>query len=646
MSYAEILHRVQILLQNQAEKFGFFLANPKVPTAKDSPQWIYPPAQLSVALRRSADKILDGKITIFSIDNYVLGATPIWNRDPKTGTLSPLKFGKTLNYRDENVVGDIKYLWEPSRHLHLVSLAQVYAASGEQKYLDGLAVHLSSWMDQCPYLGGPQWTSSLELGIRLINWSIVWQLVGGNESPLFAGDKGASLKAGWLKCIYQHMHFIRGHYSRFSSANNHLIGEASGLYIASLTWPFWPEVETWQQQARSILEQEALQQNFIDGVNKEQAISYQQFVLDFLLLPYLIAKANNKSFSERYLAMIESMLDYLASMMDVGGNLPMIGDADDGYAVKLSAEQDFCPYRSLLASGAVIFQRGDLKHKAGWLDEKTFALLGPAGQDSFQQLVASTDKLPVSTRFSKGGYYMLGSNFERPDEVRMVIDAGPLGYGGIAAHGHADALAIYLSVAGREILVDPGTYAYHTEQKWRDYFRGTSAHNTIRIDGLDQSEIGGNFMWLRKAAAVVETMEDSEEKARFIGSHDGYLSLADPVNHRRSVIFDKNKLSFLVTDEIGGEIGHNAEQFWHFSELCEVEFHQPNRIQVCQGPIQVEMTLDPALDIKLVTANEDMPSGWISRRFDHKQPIVTVVGKARIEGFASLTTELQIKNNS
>ena len=79
----------------------------------------------------------------------------------------------------------------------------------------------------------------------------------------------------------------------------------------------------------------------------------------------------------------------------------------------------------------------------------------------------------------------------------------PLGYLSIAAHGHADALSFTLSVGGNEILIDPGTFAYHTQKRWREYFRGTSAHNTLRVDGADQSVPGGNFLWTQHSQTRV-----------------------------------------------------------------------------------------------------------------------------------------------
>ena len=491
---------------------------------------------------------------------------------------------------------------------------------------------------------GAHWTSSLELGIRLINWSIVWQLVGGHDSPLFKDRQDEVFKQKWLTCIYQHIHFIKGHYSRFSSANNHLIGEAAGVFIAAQTWPYWPELKRWGKEAGAIIEQEALSQNHSDGVNKEQAISYQQFVLDFLLLPLLSAKANGETFSADYQRRIESMMEYMAAMMDSESNMPMIGDADDGYAVTLDHSQSFCPYRSLLGTGAVLFNRADFKAKAGGFDAKSFALLGAEGLAAFQALEPSGEP-NHNNAFTEGGYYILADKQGQAEEIRMIVDAGPLGYGGIAAHGHADALAVYLAVAGHEFLIDPGTYAYHTEQKWRNYFRGTSAHNTLRIDGLDQSEIGGNFMWLRKAEATVQCVEDSAERCVFEGSHDGYMQLPDPVSHSRRINFDKKSQAFDIEDKITAKNSHITEQYWHLSELIQVECLSNNRFILTNGQVRVQMDIDERLSVELITGDEALPLGWVSRSFDIKVPATTIVARSDALATCCLKTSIQVLAN-
>ena len=126
-----------------------------------------------------------------------IGFPPRWNRDPKTGIEAPLAFGKLLDYRDQDLVGDIKYLWEPNRHLHLVTMAQAYALTGDRRHYRALVEHLESWFIACPYGRGPNWASALELGIRLVNWSIAWQLVA---PALAQPSRTNSAAAGSPRC--------------------------------------------------------------------------------------------------------------------------------------------------------------------------------------------------------------------------------------------------------------------------------------------------------------------------------------------------------------------------------------------------------------------------------------------------------------
>ena len=274
------------------------------------------------------------------------------------------------------MVGNIKYLWEANRHLHLVTLAQAHALTGDARYAQGVRAHVDSWIEQCPVGRGPNWVSALELGIRLINWSLAWQLLGGSRSRLFADEDGAAFRERWLQAIYEQTRMIAGNLSRFSSANNHLIGEAAGVYVAASTWPLWPQMREWGERCRDILEEECHRQNAPDGGNREQAFGYQTFVLDFLLIAGLAARARGEDFSPVYWRRLEVMIDFLASMTSVAGALPMIGDGDDGYVVQPRARAGI-----LAAWLADRHRRGavrapDLAAKAGAIDGKTVTLLG------------------------------------------------------------------------------------------------------------------------------------------------------------------------------------------------------------------------------------------------------------------------------
>jgi hypothetical protein len=593
------------------------------------------------ALIAAAERVLAGRYSFFDLEDCDLGDPPEWNRDPLTHRVAGTRRATAIDYRDERVVGNIKYLWEANRHLHLVTLAQASSLTGDPRYALGIRAQVDSWIEQCPVGRGPNWVSALELGIRLINWSIAWQLIGGSRSRLFADEDGAAFRERWLKAIYEQARMIVGNLSRFSSANNHLIGEAAGVYIAASTWPLWPQMREWGERCRGILETECHRQNAPDGGNREQAFGYQTFVLDFLLLAGLAARTRGEDFSPVYWRRLEVMIDFLASLTGVAGALPMIGDADDGYVVRLAPEAGFSPHGSLIATGAVLFDRPDLAVKAGTADSKTVTLLGVSAVRTLARLKQrGRAGFRPRMQFSESGYYLLGAGFDTPDEVRLLVDAGPLGYLSIAAHGHADALSFVLNVGEREILVDPGTYAYHTDPGWRRYFRSTLAHNTVGIDDQDQSLQAGNFMWTDHARARCIEFEAGGAVQRFVGEHYGYERLEDPVVHRREILLDANQQVIEVADMLRCAGGHAARRAWHFAEGCQVE-REGAGLRIVHGFTQVHMEpLEPLERVEIHRGGTPAQGGWISRSFGSKQPTTTVLWHSRITGDTVLRTRI------
>lgn len=642
MGVREIGYRIRKSVQARLEACGLGLAQAQVPSGTSG----CPVAGLLTAnvdpapYLTAADRILSGRFRVFALDAE-LGFPPQWNRDCRTGILAPQSFGKRLNYRDERIVGDIKYLWEPNRHLELVTLAQAWRLSGNDKYADGAAALIGSWIDHNPYPLGPNWASSLEHAIRVINWSFAWHLLGADSSPLFQGPDGAAFRNKWLASIRQHLHFIAGHFSRYSSANNHLLGEYLGLLVGSLTWPMWRECPRWRAIALAGFEAEALRQNGPDGVNREQAVYYQHEVMDMMLLAGLVGRANGIRFSTAYWDRLERMTEFLAALMDVRGRVPMIGDADDAQIVRLDPSDHFDTYRSLIAAGALVFSRADLKAKAGDLGDKNRWLFGPGETARFEGL-PSRPAAP-RTSFPDGGYYLLGHHFDTSDEVRLIADCGPLGYLSIAAHGHADALSFTLSAFGTEWLIDPGTYAYHTQKLWREYFRGTGAHNTVRIDRKDQSVIGGNFMWLAKADARLVSHDPASSVQSFEGEHDGYMRLADPVRHRRRIEFDSKSGQVCVRDRLDCNSSHDVDISWHFGEECDVGQNN-GLISARAGERTLTMACDaPGLVLSMLVGSEDPIGGWVSRSFDAKSPTATARWSGRISGSVDIVTTLRFR---
>lgn len=641
MSGAEVAHRLARRLRSLSENFASHDAPPPDLGARDLrflPPFIAPAPH---ALTAAAERILAGRHTFFDLEDCELGDPPQWNRDPLTQRAAGARRASTIDYRDEREVGNIKYLWEPNRHLHLPLLAQAHALTGDARYAEAVQRQIDSWIEQCPVGRGPNWVSPLELGIRLINWSLTWQLMGGFRSRLFGTAAGERFRDRWLASVYQQTRMIAGNLSRYSSANNHLIGEAAGVYVAASTWPLWPSITEWGNRCRRVLEDECLRQNAPDGGNREQAFAYQTFVLDFLLLAGLAARARGEDFSPLYWRRLELMIDFLASLTDVAGRLPMMGDADDGHVVRLAAEPGFSAHASLIATGAVLFNRADLAAKAGALDGKTATLLGVEAVRRLAHLkVRGRHRFRPRQQFAESGYYLLGAAFDTPDEVRLLADAGPLGYLSIAAHGHADALSFVLTLNAREILVDPGTYAYHTDPAWRRYFRSTRAHNTVGIDGEDQSVQTGNFMWERHARARCLEFEAVGDTQHFVGEHDGYERLAAPVVHRREIMLDTRRQLIEVTDILRGAGEHDVRRSWHFAEDCQVD-RTGAALRISAGHTQVLFEPQEELsEVHVHRGGTAEQGGWISRRFGHKVPATTVHWHSRMQGTTTLRTRI------
>jgi glycosyltransferase involved in cell wall biosynthesis len=652
MTAAEVAHRMLRAAMATIEKRRLPLAAPPLqawPTPGSAPPadrgWppLYPdvtgaPALAPddvAALLADADRICAGQITVYAAQVVDVGMAPDWHRDPASGLVGPSIYAGDIVVGDAAQVGDIKLVWEINRHQQWVRLAQAIAlgagARSEQgahahqahhapaagphaHYVQVLRTQLRGWLDQCPPMIGPNWASPLELGLRLISWSLVWRLAGGADGALFAGGQGTALRADWLASIHAHCRGIARQLSRHSSANNHLIGELAGLYVGAATWPCWPACGRWRARARDELAREAVRQYSRDGVNREHAFGYHVFSTELLFVAALAGQSHGEPFARPLWMALQRALRFLRSVRDVGGHVPQVGDADAAMAWRLDPRTDAARAALLLDLGTQVLDAADQRAAptptVRWL---LHAFPGP--RPRMAPLMPST-----SWAFPDGGYLLFGSAFGSAREIKGLFDCAPLGYLGIAAHGHADALAVTLSVAGEPCLIDPGTYSYWAEPAWRDYFRGTAAHNTVRVDGVDQSVSGGRFMWLRKAAVTIERMPHGPARFGCRASHDGYRRLLDPVTHTRTVVFDARTSALCVTDVVRARRPHRAELFWHFAPGLDVRL-DGNRVRV-RGKAFTLILLVLGNDMQkiLLYGTENPPNGWYSCTYGQKQP--------------------------
>ncbi len=659
MSPAEIAWRIQSMARDRMDRLRFALGlypySNAIRVAVDDKNveppfrvsdvrlgdWVSPQANEDEAiwcedLNDRAKHIAAHRFSFFDLKNHYMGDPIDWNRDHSSGTKAPMIYAQLIDYRDFNVTGDCKLVWEPNRHHQLVVLGRAHRATGKRRYADAVAEQLDSWLRQNPFGKGMNWRSPLELGIRLINW--VWSIDLIHESGALTGE----LRERVLHAVYLHCWEITRKYSVGSSANNHLVGEAAGVFVATTYFRRLPHATRWRTDSRLILEREIELQTYPDGCTREQALGYQLFVIQLYLFSGMVARWVGEDFSPGYWSRLEKMLEFVGSLTEGGEDLPMFGDDDDGYVLDLGGLQRDPRY--LLGIGAVLFSRSDFKTWSRGYGEPLRWLLGHPGHEQFKAIAAVPPDQPLCSRaFEASGHYLLQSGVRgSQDRISVFFDCGELGYGSIAAHGHADALSFTLRAFGADVFVDPGTYVYFGFPMWRHYFRSTRAHNTVVVDETDQSVILGPFMWGRRANARCTRWEPRAHGGTVAGEHDGYTRFADPVVHRRTLDLDGVSSILIIRDEIEARAAHLIAVCFHLAESCAVTQTHNNSFQIAVGGGSVMLELDPYLTPEILTASDTPAGGWISRGYHQKIPSTTLIGHGICQGSTTLNCRIMM----
>lgn len=557
-------------------------------------------------LIRQADNMLQHEFTFFDLKSKYLGDPIDWHKDHSSGKCTSLSPSPLINYRKFQKVGDCKLVWEPNRHHHLVTLARAWLVSGNKQYADEVAAQLESWLAQNPFGYGMNWRSPLELGVRVINW--VWSLDMIKDSHAISNELWSQL----YRCAYLHCWDIARKYSQGSSANNHLIGEAAGVYIAASYFHDFPGSKKLRLTSKAILEREILAQSYDDGCNREQALGYQFFVMQFFTFAALVADRTGEPMSSEYLDRLHAQYQFIAKLSDGGQTLPMFGDGDDGYVLDLGDGVDSTD--SVLAVGACLFDDPDLAIKVRkWPESPAWLFPG----DTIKRMKANVGKLknaPLANHaFKQAGYYLLqGGDRDCNNSISLLFDCGDLGFGSLAAHGHADALSFSLRLGGTPFLVDPGTYDYFTYPEWRNYFRSTRAHNTIEVDNVSQSRITGLFMWGNHAASRCQFVDLNSQSPTVSGSHDGYESLRDAVRITRTINLDKEIRRITIRDDLTANYPHVIAAHFHLNDRVEIKRISANSFRLLVGNIGMTLTLDASLDTSVTRADATSPLGWVS----------------------------------
>jgi uncharacterized heparinase superfamily protein len=459
----------------------------------------------------------------------------VWHLDPVTNREWPsTQYCFDIPYRHAHNMGDIKYVWELNRLQFLPPLAALARHEKDENVRNWCLATLESWIDANPPFLGVNWASGIELAIRSVSLILAISLLGADSVP-------AELAAKLRAALHAHAVWLARYPSRFSSANNHLISEAGALYILGATMTDLPRAARYLRYGLETLISEAELQILDDGVGAEQSPTYAAFTLEWYLLVKATLATRGESFPAKVMERLHRAATFLRWITDKSGSQPRIGDDDEGRVLVSSADRETDYVASILSC---------LSAATG---DSTVA--PPARRPHLRELFVSASgdhpDGPEGIRsFDSGGYTVFRQEVAGR-QTMMVFDHGPLGYRSIAAHGHADALSVWLHIDEDAVLIDAGTYLYHSGGVQRDYFRGTRAHNTLTLQDADQSRISGPFNWSTKAQAW-RVPYDEDTRSRITARHDGYQKKFG-VLHERSVSFEAPN-GYVITDRLVGTL--------------------------------------------------------------------------------------------
>ena len=489
-------------------------AFPKLPAKAEAPE------ELRAALRRDAEAILQGRWKAFGHLELQVDDPPRWHCDYRAGQdLATKRSAFGLNHRALPAGADIKLIWELSRWSQLTRLAQAAYVLGDEQAGQKCVAWLKDWVAHNPPYRGWNWTSALESGMRLIQFAWMEALLSSRagvppalEHPLAEVCSAAvldwrdacptrdnELDALRYEILPAHVWFTWRHKSFGSSANNHLLGELTGLIVAIARWP---ELAAWSAplgKLQRLWEREVLAQFAEDGGNKEQALNYQLFSFEFCWQ----ARAALLAAGKKIAPAVEERLRRAARFFweaQAPSDPWDYGDSDSAFVLPC-----FLSEHALIGEWRAWLERARTSRTLTyWLGE-------PPALD-----VQGEDGYPPGTTMAEGWlvYPQSGLSLHKLGAWFLRWDHSPLGYLTTAAHGHLDALHLSLWLKGVAMVIDPGTGCYYADKDLRAWLASRAAHNGPCPAGEEFPKRLGPFLWAKQHArptvVALEAIEDRE----------------------------------------------------------------------------------------------------------------------------------------
>ncbi|MGP0030440.1 MAG: heparinase II/III family protein [Acidimicrobiales bacterium] len=559
--------------------------------------WGNDPAQRAFWSTRAA-ALRDRGPIVFGQPWPLVGGMPDWHAALPTRGHWPETYCFNIDYRHANGGAEVRLTWELNRLFWLLPAAAHAVVEEEAELAEWCQRVVSDWMGANADQVGVNWASGIECALQVIALVTLEELIGrvvADHARRRSIAREIRTREAW----------IRRFPSRYSSANNHRIAELAGLIVAHAVL----DGNDGRGAINGLADEFAAEyrrQHAEDGLNAELAPHYGVFVVELACICASACEEVAPEAATTIRAAAHRSANALRALTDSSGHLLCFGD-DDGSALLSSA----------LAPGTEV--EGVLRW--GGAD--------PMGASSGESLVTLGDS-----------WYSVMRSDDPWGRSQWTMDHAPLGFGALAAHGHADTLAVWLSVDGRPVFVEAGTYAYHSDATWRNFFRSTRVHNTLVVEATDSSTMSGAFNWDRASRANGRLLRRSSGRNWSVeADHDGYLR-AFGCRHVRTL----QRVApghFAIIDKLTGPEAHAVR----FGLLLAPDIHPRSLSRgwelVRDGGSLGTVSCAPGFTLRTLAPGEGAEGGWVSPSFFQRVPSWQLVVEGDLGGERALRVDIR-----
>ncbi|MHA1757255.1 MAG: alginate lyase family protein [Promethearchaeota archaeon] len=510
-------------------------------------------------------------------------------------------YWKLSDYKEFNIFPkkkgvDIKYTWEFNRHQFLIFLGMAFFITQDERYAQKFRDLILNWIKKNPPLYGVNWISGLEISIRLSSW--IFTLLFFKESRIINNNQ---FFKQIFKSMFQHAFYLRFFYQRRSF--NHTVGEVFGIYLFCKFFNHLKRINKWEKKFFKIFKKQIILQTRRDGSNIEQSVHYHKFILEFFVLFLVI---NPNSLNRRENKEIKKMFKYLLYLIKPNGELPQIGDSDDGRALPLTQLEEK-GYLDLFNIGCILFKDGCLKFFANKLFILSILLFGVISKEIFNKIKVQIPPLKL-IYFSKAGHFIIRNNWSNNANY-LFVDIGKFG-GQNASHSHSSITNFIFSYKGKDIIVDAGTYSYNIDRKIRNYFRSSKAHNILSINNKNQALMIPYFGW-RNKPQVKKIIKFRKNYLKIKCVHNGYKQFLV----FREWFINKKLNKIIIIDSII-QRQSNCKMF-----NLNIDLHFHFRPDLSIKVIDKKVILDDLLEMSFISKEKmtiKLNPSFYSPRYGHK----------------------------